>query len=176
MGRGTKSRFSLPAGAGLGILLGLGLIWLTVTLPAPALGDSPGDLDPRLAVLDLEKALSAASEEKKHTFIYFWTPACPYCQRFTEEVLTDTDVIDLLRSDFVVVSINADQERRLSRSFRVAGVPYLVFLDSQGQLASIVPGAMPADFFLVLLEYVRTKSYTETEFSEFVEALSERAD
>jgi thioredoxin-related protein len=58
----------------------------------------------------------------------------------------------------------------------VAAVPYLAFIDEAGQLAQIIPGFVAPDFFLVFLEYVRTKAYTETDFDRFVENLSRRAE
>ncbi|MDR1309220.1 MAG: thioredoxin fold domain-containing protein [Deltaproteobacteria bacterium] len=138
----------------------------------PAAAGSPGDFASNLATFAYDKALDKAREEKKLTFVYFWTPSCPYCREFSDAVLGDPDVLESLGRYFVVVSVNADRERKLSRKFRLPSVPYLAFLDSSGQVVSIIPGAVARDFFLVYLEYLRTGAYSDQEFRAFVESLT----
>jgi thioredoxin-related protein len=138
--------------------------------PIQAAG-SPGDLESGLDVYPYAEALKKAEKEKKHTFIYFWTPACPWCKAFSDMVLTDQDVLASLAESFVVVSVNAEKERQLSRKYRLASVPYLVFLDSSGEVISAIPEPVAANYFLVYLEYVRTGAYSERGFREFVESL-----
>jgi thioredoxin-related protein len=133
---------------------------------------SPGDFGGGLATYGLEEAFAKAAEENKHVFVYFWTDACPYCREFTRTVMGDADIRLSLSRDFVVASLNADRERRLARRFRLTGVPFLVFLDPEGRTASVIPGAVTTDFFLVYLEYVKTMSYTKLDFAEFVESLA----
>ncbi|MDR1677456.1 MAG: thioredoxin fold domain-containing protein [Deltaproteobacteria bacterium] len=147
------------------------LTMLPLATPLQAAG-SPGDFAVGLATYSYNDALIKAQKEKKLTFIYFWTPSCPWCRKFSDTVLTDPDVRSLLSEDFAVVSINADQERQLSRRYRLSSVPYLVFLDSAGEVVATIRQAVNSDFFLIYLEYLRTGSYVEQDFKTFVESLT----
>ncbi|MDR2387830.1 MAG: thioredoxin family protein, partial [Deltaproteobacteria bacterium] len=106
--------FGGPKSAAWGILW---LAWLSLGLIFPqALGaaGSPGDFAQELSTFSYDLALKKAKRENKVTFLYFWTPSCPWCRAFSQVVLTDPDVKDFLNEAFVVVSINADRERKLA--------------------------------------------------------------
>jgi thioredoxin-related protein len=132
---------------------------------------SPGDFADSIATFSHDEALRRAKAENKHVFVYFWTQSCPWCAAFTERVLADPDIQAFLAESFVVVSVNADKERRLARRYRVPSVPYLAFLDPSGNLVGAIPEAVAANHFLLYLEYLRTGSYARLGFREFVESL-----
>lgn len=142
--------------------LGPGALWAA---------GSPGDFANNLATHPYAEALEKAQSENKLTLIYFWTPSCPWCRAFSETVLTDPDVKNTLVESFVVVSVNADRERKLARRYRLPSVPYLVFLDSSGEMVSVLTEAVAANFFLVYLEYLRTGAYATLDFRDFVQSL-----
>jgi thioredoxin-related protein len=134
----------------------------------------PATAAPPLRFMGLDDALAKSEREGKFTVLYFWTTTCPYCRYLDEEVLTDPEVVADLDRDFVVVSIDKDQERRLAGRFRVNSVPRLVFLDSSGEPATVMPGAAEPPLFRLFLGYVSSNSYRTMEFDEFVERLAGR--
>jgi thioredoxin-related protein len=127
------------------------------------------DLHPGLSAFDYDKGLQKALSEQKFTMIYFWTPSCEYCRLFSAEVLTDPAVIETLNRSFVVVSLNADRERKLARKYLVRAVPNLVFLDQSGQPASVLPGVVPVDVFIVFLNYINSYAYLDKSFLQYIE-------
>jgi thioredoxin-related protein len=154
--------------------IGLGPFGLGPLKSAPLwAAGSPGDFAEGVSTHPYDAALKKAKLENKVTFIYFWTPSCPWCRAFSELVLTDPDVRDFLNDAFVVVSVNADRERKLAKKYRLPSVPYLVFLDSSGEAVYAIPQPLDADVFLVFLEYLRTGSYLNQDFEGFVKTLSQ---
>jgi thioredoxin-related protein len=69
---------------------------------------------------------------------------------------------------FVFVSIDTDRDKQnLSKKFRIRAVPTFVFLNSKGEPASILPGAVPAEIFVAVLDYISSGSYQTMEFDEY---------
>jgi cytochrome c biogenesis protein CcdA/thioredoxin-related protein len=62
---------------------------------------------------DYEKALRLAKEQSKPILIDFTGWACVNCRRMEENVWTDDKVKDLMKNDFIVVSLYVDERRKL---------------------------------------------------------------
>jgi thiol:disulfide interchange protein DsbD len=62
---------------------------------------------------DYEKALQLAKEQNKPVLIDFTGWACVNCRRMEENVWTDDEVKNLMKNDFIVVSLYVDERRKL---------------------------------------------------------------
>jgi cytochrome c biogenesis protein CcdA/thioredoxin-related protein len=62
---------------------------------------------------DYEKALAMAREQGKPLLIDFTGWACVNCRRMEENVWVDEEVKQLMRNDFIVVSLYVDERRKL---------------------------------------------------------------
>lgn len=62
---------------------------------------------------DYEKALARAKAEKKPVLIDFTGWACVNCRRMEEKVWTNKEVADLMKNEFVVVSLYVDERTKL---------------------------------------------------------------
>lgn len=62
---------------------------------------------------DYEQALRLAKEQNKPVLIDFTGWACVNCRRMEEKVWTDPDVADMMKNDFIVVSLYVDERRQL---------------------------------------------------------------
>lgn len=122
---------------------------------------------------NLDAAMAKAKAEGKFTVLYFWTTTCPYCRYLDTEVLTDPEVVSDLNRDFVMVSLDKDREKALSKRYRVNSVPRLVFLDSSGEPATILPGAAEPLLFRLFLSYVSTNSFQSMDFDEFIDLVTD---
>jgi cytochrome c biogenesis protein CcdA/thioredoxin-related protein len=60
-----------------------------------------------------ERALQLAKEQNKPILIDFTGWACVNCRRMEENVWTDDQVKDLMKNDFIVVSLYVDERRKL---------------------------------------------------------------
>ncbi|MDR2456315.1 MAG: thioredoxin family protein [Deltaproteobacteria bacterium] len=144
----------------------LAALALFATLPAQAAQP--------LEFLGLKEALAKSKAEGKFTVLYFWTSSCPYCRYLDAEVLTDPGVVGDLNQSFVMVSLDKDRERELASRFRVNSVPRLIFLDSQGEPATVLPGAAEPALFRLFLAFVATNTYRDMEFDEFFDLVLEK--
>ncbi len=62
---------------------------------------------------DYEKALQLAREQNKPVLIDFTGWACVNCRRMEEKVWVDPRVLDLMKNEFIVVSLYVDERRLL---------------------------------------------------------------
>jgi thiol-disulfide isomerase/thioredoxin len=121
-----------------------------------------------------QAALDQAKSEGKFVLLYFWATWCGNCREFSEQVLTDPQILKALDKDFKFVSIDVDEDRAMSQSYKVRVVPTMIFLDQEGDPASVMPGAVPGEIFTLVLAYMSRGAYARMEFSDFVdEALGE---
>jgi thioredoxin-related protein len=114
-----------------------------------------------------EEGLAKAKAEGKHVLAYFWTTWCGNCAWLNENVLANPAVVETLDRDFVFVPLDADLERDLGRQYLVRVVPMIVFLDPDGEPATVLPGLAPPEIFVDVLNYVSSKAYLEMEFDQY---------
>ena len=69
-----------------------------------------------------------------------------------DKVLVQEQVYTLLNGHYIPIKINLDSEKRLARKYQVAGIPALLFLDSQGKLLKRINGYVPMDNLLATLK------------------------
>ncbi|MDR1872403.1 MAG: thioredoxin fold domain-containing protein [Deltaproteobacteria bacterium] len=155
------NRLSLTLGA-LTIFAGIG-VFLANSLVAEDLALPPG-----LKRLTYAEALSEAAKDKKLIMLYFWADWCPSCQAFNANTLPNSEVLKTLNASYAVVSINtAEDPDGLGKQFGVRSIPAFIFMDSQGQALTMLPGAVDANIFVLVLNYISSGSYATMEFEEF---------
>jgi thiol:disulfide interchange protein DsbD len=62
---------------------------------------------------DYEKALRLAKQQNKPILIDFTGWACVNCRRMEEKIWVDPKVLDLMKNQFIVVSLYVDERRKL---------------------------------------------------------------
>ena len=103
-------------------------------------------------VTDFGKGVQLARSQGKDVLIYFYGERCPYCLQMEEFVLGDPEVESFIRERFVVVSIDAGEERELDKKFGVLGTPYFVVYDPlRDKIILRIFGSRERDDFLSLL-------------------------
>jgi len=65
---------------------------------------------------DLEEGLVAAKEQNKPILLDFTGWACVNCRKMEEQVWSTSDVYDILRDDYVIISLYVDDKKELSES------------------------------------------------------------
>jgi Thioredoxin-like len=68
---------------------------------------------------DYEKALQLAKEQSKPVLIDFTGWACVNCRRMEENVWVNEEVKDLMKNNFIVVSLYVDERRKLPAAERM---------------------------------------------------------
>ncbi|MEZ4886932.1 MAG: thioredoxin family protein [Chitinophagales bacterium] len=97
-----------------------------------------------------DEALAKAKRENKPIFIDFYTTWCGPCKMMEQSVFTDSGIISLYNQNFVNLKIDAEKGEgiELAQKFRVAGFPYLVYLDSDGNMVQKHLGYMSVQMMM----------------------------
>lgn len=137
--------------------------------------------------LPYNEGMALAAKENRKAIIDFYASWCRWCKVMDRETFRNPEVEKYLAEHFVTIRIDAEnktdsigyQGRRytpasLARSFGVRGYPSLAYLDEDGDLITLMPGYVPAERFLPLLEYVQGNYYKRSmTFDEFLKRRGE---
>lgn len=104
-------------------------------------------------IRDLNQAKQIAKAQGKPMLIDFYTDWCGWCKRLDKDTYANNKVIEFAKK-FICVKMNADEHPQIAKQYSVRGFPSTVFLKADGILIEVVPGYMPADEFLKLMEKV----------------------
>jgi thioredoxin-related protein len=143
------------------------LTWSTPTLAGELA------LPEGLTTLALDAALNDAAKNKKTVMIYFWADWCPSCRRFNADTLPDKNILNALAASYSVVSAsNVHDPDNLAQKFQIRAFPTFLFLNHQGELITVLPGAVETKIFALVLEYISSGSYQNIDFDDFVKLKS----
>ncbi len=178
-----------------GICLGMAVLLVVAALVGCGRRDGPpgraaakGKEEPGAkSWLPYNDGMALAAKEKKKAIIDFYASWCRWCKVMDRETFRNPEVEKYLVEHFVAIRIDAEnktdsigyQGRRytpasLARSLGVQGYPSLAYLDEDGELITLMPGFMPAERFLPLLEYVQGNYYKRSmTFDEFLKRRGE---
>lgn len=135
--------------------------------------------------LSYEEGLKKGKLENKNIFIDFYTNWCGWCKKLDREVYADSAVKVLLLQNFVTVKTNAESGRRFSLEdgkeytdasvardvYGVQGYPSLWFLTPTGEKLTYIPGYVPKDKFVNILNFISTKAYQTKTFDDYEKEL-----
>ncbi len=103
----------------------------------------------------LDASLQKAQAEDKPVMIYFWAIWCQYCARFQSDTLGNPQVKEILEKDYILVAMDLDVDKDVSRKYGVSYPPYVLFLDGNDKVLERVAGAVDAGYFLPVVTKVR---------------------
>jgi len=81
---------------------------------------------------EVEPALVLAKEQGKPVFVYSRSVYCGACKQFESESFTNETVIERLNKNFILISIDVDEQMTETRNFKIRATPTEIFLDSNG--------------------------------------------
>ncbi len=138
---------------------------------------------------DIKEDMATAKAEGKRLALIFEQRGCTYCRQIHEQVLTDPEVRDFIKANYMVVQYNlyGDEEvtdldgetlteKSAARKWRVTFTPTIFFLpeDADGakdvgaSTVSVMPGAFRKGTFLDMFQWVHRKGYkTEEDFQRY---------
>ena len=138
---------------------------------------------------DIKEDMATAKAEGKRLALIFEQRGCTYCRQIHEQVLTDPEVRDFIKANYMVVQYNlyGDEEvtdldgetlteKSAARKWRVTFTPTIFFMpeDADGKkdvgasTVSVMPGAFKKGTFLDMFQWVHRKGYeTEEDFQRY---------
>jgi len=81
---------------------------------------------------EVDPALLLAKTQGKPLFVYARSQYCGACKQFESETFTNETVIEKLNTNFILVSIDVDEQKTETRNFKIRATPTEIFLDSNG--------------------------------------------
>lgn len=103
-----------------------------------------------------DEGLEAAQAENKPMLVYAWAIWCKFCKKLHEEVYPDPRIAPILQNDFILIAIDLDTNREDTDRFSFSYPPKLVFIDPNGDIITEIPGYVPADTLLPILEQIKS--------------------
>lgn len=136
---------------------------------------------------DFNAGVAKAEKENKNIIVDFYTDWCHWCKVMDEKTFKNEDVAKKLSERFVTIRLNAEDANssvnykgetytniELTRAFRVSGFPSLGFMDSKGELITLVPGFVPPETFIHVLGYIDQECYKkQVSFDDYMKEKGE---
>ena len=170
------------------------LIFLVFLVRMPGKSESatsePSSKAKKVKWYSFNEGLALAEKENKSVLVDFYTSWCHWCKEMDEKTFSDPRVARRLKEKFVPVRLDAESTQEkvtykgktysnadLTQAFGVRGFPTIGFLDHKGEPITIVPGFVPAETFVYMLEYIDKECYkNQMSFEEFVEKKGDCSD
>lgn len=133
---------------------------------------------------DIKEDMATARAEGKRLALIFEQRGCTYCRQVHEKVLTDPEVRDFIKDNYMVVQYNlygdeevtdldgeALTEKTAARKWRVTFTPTIFFMpeetdgtkDVGASTVAVMPGAFRKGTFLDMFQWVHKKGYETDE-------------
>jgi thioredoxin-related protein len=95
-------------------------------------------------------ALEASKTQGKPVFIMLYADWCPHCTQMKNNVFNDASVTDYLKSNFICLTKNVDQEEgvELKNKFGTKSLPAFLFIDKNETLLYALKGEMKKQEFM----------------------------
>jgi thioredoxin-related protein len=130
--------------------------------------------------LGYSDAIQKAGITKRVILVDVYTDWCGWCKKMDRDVYADSDVQAVLGEYFVTAKLDAESatkhpfqgqsasEREIAKAFGITGYPTTLFLTEDGEAITILPGYIPKETFLRVLEYIHTHAYETQSWEEFL--------
>jgi thioredoxin-related protein len=167
------------------ISLALSVIFLLAITSCEKKGET--GVSEKFAV-DPGPVIKKAMEKKKFLILIFESEECQYCTKLNKEVLSDMKVKEKIIKNGVeiaIINVNGDRtvldpenkkemdEKTLTFIYRINGYPTIIVFDKNNKYKVLykIPGYMPKDKFIGLLDYLGTGCYQKNiDFNKFLES------
>jgi len=136
--------------------------------------------------IDPEPVIKKAMEKNKFLILIFESEDCQYCTKLNKEVLSDMKVKEKIIKNGVeiaIIDVNGNRtvldpetgkemdEKTLTYIYRITGYPTIIVFDKNNNYKVLykIPGYMPKDKFIGLLDYLGTGCYQKNvDFNKFL--------
>ncbi|NNF03461.1 MAG: thioredoxin fold domain-containing protein [Rhodothermales bacterium] len=172
--------------AAIFVILATALLWSPST--SRAQGSSGSDSDTLASPIEwpgFETAIEAASESGKIVLIDIFSPHCGWCRKLQSEIYTQPHVQEYVNEHFELgrldITVYSDSvayrgyemsQAAMAASFGSRGTPTTIFLESNGDYITRLPGFHETAEFMAVLRYIGSRAYEDQTFEEYLSAIS----
>lgn len=162
---------------------------LLVTVALPSLSCAGNKKAPvpagaaNLAQAAFKSAFDQAQKEEKFVMVDFYTEWCKWCKVLDEKTYPDPAVKKIMDQSFVFEKYNPEEApsfthqgktyggAEVARAFNVRGFPTILFMEKDGTAIGSLPGFVPPEVFVKILNFVTSGEYRKTKFDDFLKTL-----
>ena len=155
-------KFKILASTAVILLLGC---FLTAPSFAASVGKKGG-----IKWYGYEEGRQRALSEGKKIFLHFTAKWCGYCAKMNKETFANRPVVRYLNDNYVSIVVDFDHQRKIAAKYNVRPLPMSIFLDHSGGNISKLPGYIPPEMMLKLLQFIETDSYKKMTWPQFVKS------
>jgi thioredoxin-related protein len=119
--------------------------------------------------LSYDEGMKLSKQKGQKVFISFYADWCTFCEKMEKETFRKKEVVSFVNEKFLAIRVNSDKEVEIARKYFVRGLPMTWFLDANGDKISSIPGYIPPEMFIQVLNFVYSDSYKSMTFKEFVD-------
>lgn len=130
--------------------------------------------------LSFQEALVAAEASGRPILVDVFAPWCPWCQKLQTEVYPDAEIQKYIEKNFEIARLDIEDKEgsiefkgytltaaELASGLGAEATPTTVFLASNGDYITRLPGYVEADEFIHVLKYIGSGAFKSQAFQEF---------
>lgn len=133
--------------------------------------DQIKEIDRPIKWYSYDEGMALGKRQGEKIYLYFWTEWCAFCKKMEKETLSKSLVASFLNKNFISIKVNSDKEKETASLYYVRGFPTSWFLKEDGQKISNLPGYVPPDMFLRILEFIHSDSYKKMTFGDYLKSM-----
>lgn len=134
-----------------------------------------------LYFFDFDIGMKILKLEQKTGMVIFDSEHCVYCKKLKEVTFKDQKVVDILNNHYITISLSLDANKTIhyknqefnvqtfAAVFKIKGTPTMVFFDEKGDPITLLPGYMPPDKIVPVLEFIGKRLYEKNiKFADYL--------
>ena len=127
-----------------------------------------------------DEGLKQAKLTGKKVLVDVYTDWCSWCKKMDANTYANKKVSEYLNKNFVIIKLNAEGDGTITYSgekispaqfaqgMGVTGYPATLFLKSDGQPITLLPGYSEADMFIHVLTFIGENHYEKKKFQDYL--------
>lgn len=164
-------------------LIAIGILGVIIFITFFAIGGFEGNSNSALAGNDgktFNEKLNQAKSSNKKVLISIYTDWCGWCKKMDRETYKDAEVNSLIENNYVFIKLNAESNEEITyqgnkytkaqfvSAFGITGYPATLFLSSNGEPITVVPGYIEPAMFTKILTFISEDVYKKKTFDDYL--------
>jgi len=127
-----------------------------------------------------DEGMKQAKQSGKKVLIDVYTDWCGWCKKMDANTYSDKNISEYLEKNFVIIKLNAEADEKIiydgktmspvefAQGMGVNGYPATLFLKSNGEPITMLPGYAEADKFIHVLSFIAENHYEKKKFVDYL--------